>query len=137
MITNFIATNDFTITDNKGKVWTITENSEIIAEPLAYDIEKNRLARFAIFPPDGKERFCFKADLDGRIWNNANKMCDQTSTAYDPEIFVKFSYQTKICTSEVESNEFLASIPDENVVSISPLVVGSDVQFHIVYKSYD
>jgi hypothetical protein len=137
LITNFIATNDFTITDNKGKVWTITENSEIIAEPLGYDIEKNRLARFAIFPPDGKERFCFKADLDGRIWNNANKMCDQTSTAYDPEIFVKYSFQTKICTSEFESNEFLASISDTDVVSITPLVVNNAIQYHILYKSYD
>lgn len=136
MITNFIATNDFTITDNKGSVWTIVENSEIIAEPLGYS-ESNREARFAIFPPDGKERFCFHADLNGRIWNNATKLCDQPSTAYDPEIFVMYHIQTKVCTTELEANNFLAKCPEKDVISITPLVVGQDVQIHIVYKSYD
>lgn len=150
----FIAVKNFSVPDSGGNIRIIPQDAIITLEPA----EKNGglLTKMTVNIPDSIYVYSF--DISSAIINPFLPFCvkDYNGKSKSPEELKamehkepksegsdKFSAnrhaQIKICKTEDEVNRFLADRPDIDIISITPLTMGTgyyaDIFFQIVYRA--
>lgn len=133
----FIAIKKFSITDISDNIHIIPEGAVIMAEPIEGEKELVEITIMVsniicdIFNAELNDFFPFCV----KSYNGESKSESSSIISANRPRHV----QIKICETEDEANEFLASRPDTDIISVTPVVVElgqyADVHFHIIYKT--
>lgn len=150
----YIAVKNFSVPDSRGNIRVIPQDAVITLEPA--EKGENLPTKVTVNIPDSMCVYSFyiSAEIIGPVLPFCVKCYDGKSKGPKELKLMEHEepksedsgkpsadrhLQIKICKTKDEANRFLADHPDTDIVSVTPLVMGTsyyaDIFFQVVYRA--